>query len=339
MSYPQGETAFAWASSFWASRAVKNLPYSQALVASSSRLGTCPSCAADLKRLNTGPARQCKRYHSRTTYGVKSASGKVVNTITYSANLKVCRPTSTPFFDASRRIFPCAIPIAASDLRMAQTRPRTAAAESLPVIAFHDAAGPGRRGDGFKQVEAPSARASKGKGPRVDPHEDVPAVRAALARLPLAMLRILPGTVKNPAVCAGWQCRARPFDRKGHAGSPSRQDTAHGRTAMLRRIVVQSRVQEFAPESICDFATARAFKVERAGLSLIDQFGGASRKCDLDADERIAADLGLELQAVRDALTVLGKGGGSEASGDLHPGFFQSGPARSCAKPKWAWFR
>ena len=75
--------------SFSTSRATNSFPYSQALALCSSCLGRWPSSASDLKRLNTNSTCHRVQYYSCTSTALNSVTGKVVNTITYLAHLRV----------------------------------------------------------------------------------------------------------------------------------------------------------------------------------------------------------------------------------------------------------
>ena len=101
-------------------------------------LGQVPSSASDLNRLNTSSTCHRRRYHSSTSAPGNSAAGNVVNTITYLANSKVCGCTCRPLRAASLRMPRCAIRIASSVLRIAQTRPLTRSPCGATTWTGHD---------------------------------------------------------------------------------------------------------------------------------------------------------------------------------------------------------
>ncbi len=75
-----------------------------------------------------------RRYQSRTVSGANPDSGKVVKTIAYCTNASDGGFGVLPALAAFRRSFSRAIPIAASEFLIAQTRPSTEAADPFPVL-------------------------------------------------------------------------------------------------------------------------------------------------------------------------------------------------------------
>lgn len=127
-----------------------------------AKLGDGPEALED----RLGPHRI--RYHCSTRSGGNSDAGKVVNTIAYLANSSVSGFGLLPFDTAVSRSFLSEMAIAASDLRIAQTRPATAF-DALPgsVAAGQADTAPGRCRfrTSRSRLRRPPSDAFKGRDP------------------------------------------------------------------------------------------------------------------------------------------------------------------------------
>ena len=150
-----------------------------------------PTGPATWKRLNTNSTCQRRRYHSSTSAAEKGGSGKVVKTITYSANRSVAGCTWLPLRAASRRIFWCARRMASADLRSTQTRPATSHAgrRSSPgaaTMVAQELTAPGRVTDdtAASRSNGRPPAVHSGSDPVFDTHNQPPARVGHVANAP-----------------------------------------------------------------------------------------------------------------------------------------------------------
>jgi hypothetical protein len=81
-------------------KTTKSLPYNHARALWASDFGKCPSCANDLRRLNTSSTCQRIRYHCKISTAVTRRGENVVNTMTYFTYSQVSGWIARPLREA-----------------------------------------------------------------------------------------------------------------------------------------------------------------------------------------------------------------------------------------------